>query len=122
MDKIANTLTMMGVSGKDALFFEDAYNCFPLTINPPVKKAMCDTMLNTIVMGKSFKQWFEHFIKEGTEIGVGLEYVNNAGLPTKRPYVMKDFDFDRMEKPTITLLLEMILQEYYKKENVLGTK
>jgi hypothetical protein len=122
MSKIKNTLKMMGVSGKDALFFEDAYDCFPLTINPSVKKAMRDTMLNTVVMGKTFKEWFEHFVKEGTKIGVGLEYVNNAGLPTKRPYSMKDFNFDIMEKPTITLLLEMILQEFYKKENVLGTK
>ena len=122
MNKIANTLKMMGVSGKDALFFEDAYNCFPLTINPSVRKAMCDTMLNTVVMGKTFKQWFEHFIKEGTKIGVGVEYTSNAGLPMKRPYSMKDFDFDRIEKPTITLLLEMILQEYYKKEKVLETK
>lgn len=122
MGKIANTLKMMGVSGKDALLFQDAYTLFPLTINSSVKKAMRDTILDTIVMDKSLKQWFEHFVKEGTRIGLGLGYVNNAGLPCKRPYSMKDFNFDIIEKPTITLLLEMILQEYYKKENVLGTK
>lgn len=111
---------MMGVSGMKAVFFADAFELFPLTINKEVKQGMIDTMLNTQVMDKTFRKWFEHFVHEGNKRGVVHCFEDTQGRPQSRPYTMKDFDFTRIERPNIMLLIEMVLQEYYKREKVMG--
>lgn len=110
---------MMGVSGMKAVFFADALQLFPLTINEEVKKGMIDTMLNTQVMDKTFREWFEYFVKKGNKLGAVYEFTDVYNQPHSRPYTMKDFDFARIEKPNIMLLIEMVLQEYYTKEKVM---
>lgn len=105
MEKIKNTLVMMGVSMKDAFFFVDALKLYPLTINQEVKKSMINTMLNTKVMDKTFRQWFEHFIKTSTKHGVFNHYTNEFGGDSSRPYKMSDFDLSRIEKPNMMLLI-----------------
>lgn len=111
---------MMGVSSKDAFLFMDAYNLFPLTISQEVKLSMIKTILNTVIMEKTLKQWFEHFVKEGNKKGVKFCY-NTTGNPAldylyTRPYNMDDFNFDRIERPNVNILIELILQNFYKKE------
>ena len=117
MDKEGNTLVMMGVPKRCALDFQDAYNCIHLTISPQVKKSYTDTMLGTIVMDKTFKEWFEFFIEKGNALGVVYDVFNaNNGNMEKKLYKMKDFDLTRFEKSNMCTLLEMVLQEFYKKE------
>ena len=118
-NKIINTLKMMGVSGMKAVFFADALQLFPLTINKEVRQGMIDTILNTKVMDKTFREWFEHFVKEGNKRGVVYEFTDIYNQPQSCPYTMKDFDFARIEKPSIMVLIEMVLQEYYTKEKVM---
>ena len=63
-EKYINTLKMMGVSGKDSLFFVDSMNSYHLCINPKVKEKLLDIISNTIVQGKTFKEWFYYFLKK----------------------------------------------------------
>ena len=119
-DKVRNTLKMMGVSSKDALFFVDALELYPLTINPTVKQAMIDIILNTKVMDKTFRQWFELFVKESKNSGVRFEFIDVNLKSSSRPYKITDFDLTRIEKPNVMILLDLILQMYYRKEKILG--
>jgi len=116
LKKIQNTLVMMGISGMNAILFVDALRCYHLTINQEVKKSMITTMLNTKVMDKTFRQWFEHFVKNAHKQGASFHYVNEFGESVSRQYKMSDFDMDRIEKPNMVLLIKMVLQEYYKKK------
>ena len=111
---------MMGVSSKDALFFVDALEMYPLTINPTVKQSMINTILNTKVMDKSFRQWFELFVKETKKRGVQIQLTDKNGNPYSRPYKITDFDLTRIEKPNVMILLDLVLQRYYRQEKVLG--
>ena len=122
MNKIGNTLKMMGVSGKDALLFEDAHKCYHLTVGVATKTAYRNQMLNTVIMGKTIKQWFEHYIKISQKMGIQKE----SSLPHENQftakdfyYTIKDFDFDMIEISNVNILLDLIVQEYYRKEKII---
>jgi hypothetical protein len=113
-----NTLKMMGVKGLALVEFKDALSLYPLTINQEVKQGMINKILGTVVMEKTLKQWFEFFVKEGNKSGISYCFLNEDNQPINRPYRMQDFDFSRIEKPNVKILIELILEEYYKKELV----
>lgn len=64
MTKYGNTLKMLGVSGKDAIFFDDALNSYHLTISDKVKEAYLKTMMTTVIKGKTLEEWIRSFEKE----------------------------------------------------------
>ena len=115
MEKYRNTLVMMGVSRPNALFFVDAMDNFSLTVSQEVKKSMIDTMLNTKVMDKTFSEWFKYFIEITSKNNVFYHFINENNQEVSQPYKLSDFDLNRIEKPTIIILFDLILQEYYKK-------
>jgi hypothetical protein len=121
MNKIGNTLKMMGVSGRDAMFFEDAHRCYHLTVSATVKGAHRNQMLNTVIMDKTVRQWFEYYIKLSKKMGIKDETAPSNGNPfqTSQFFTVKDFDLNRVELNSINILLELVLQEFYKREKII---
>jgi len=116
-DKYYNTLKMMGVSAMGSLFFADALNLMHITINQEVKKSQRAIILNTVIMGKPFKEWYIHFV------GIGIKNKQqyfNAESETSELFSKKAIEFDKTESYHFKTLLELVLQEYYKRERVLG--
>ena len=101
MEKYANTLKMMGVPLRDCVEFSDAINNYHKTVSQNVKKSQLTTMLNTVVMDKTFKEWFIHL----------------AGDDCSNIDFTDTFQF---HSGNIHTLFEMVLQIFYKKEKVLG--
>lgn len=100
MDKYGNTLKMMGVSFKDALFFSDNLKIYHLTINPSIKAKIKSDMLNQLIMDKTISEWFIYY-----------------GKQTDTNY---KFNPDNIEADSIKGLIELIVQEFYKKEKIIG--
>lgn len=101
MDKYANSLKMMGVSSKDALFFSDALTTYHLTISPSVRKANRDLMLSTVIMGKTVKEWF-------------IKLDNEAPKPPfwePQPTPIINM-MDDIQSYQFKLLLEILFQKY----------
>lgn len=116
-NKIYNTLVMMGVSKMKALFFTDAYECINRTINKAVQKAQIEQIMNTIIMDKTMKEWYDYFVDQAIDSKMTDE---ETGL--RLAYVKKDLDLDNVSKIQVDCLLELILQEFYKKEYNLNSK
>ncbi len=108
MNKYFNTLKMMGASSIDALTFSDALETMHLTVNQEVKQKLRDSILNTVVMEKSFKEWFKFFVQEGNDC-----LVQKGELPISEEEV--NLSLENIQKPQVTALLELVLQEYYEK-------
>lgn len=110
MDKIANTLKMMGVSAMKAVFAADALSSMKNIINKDVEKAYRNIFLDTVVMDKTLREWAKHFHKYAKNNNIGESFeINN-------------FNSESLNQSHLIALLNLVLQEYYKKENVLGTK
>lgn len=101
MDKYGNTLKMMGVSSKDALFFSDALTTYHLTISPSVRKANRDLMLGTVIMGKTVKEWL---IKLDDEAPKPPHWE-----PQPTPIVEM---LDDIQSHQFKLLIEILFQKY----------
>jgi len=110
MNKYANTLKMMGVSGKDALFFSDALETYHLTISPSVKKANRDVLLNTVIMGKTVRDWFIKFDKEAPK----------PPFWEPQPKPITEY-IDDIQAYQYKVLIEVLLQKFYK-ENLVESK
>ncbi len=89
MQKYGNTLKMMGVSSKDALFFQDA--CYTLRhhISLTTRQNARETILNTKVMDKTIKEWFIDLTHD------------------------KNYPFDNIEFINVVAVIELVLQKYY---------
>ena len=112
MNKVTNTLKMMGVPAMKALFFADNLKCFHLTIGQDLKEKMRNEMLDTVVMDKTFREWFEYFAKDAIKKRATFLDINGM----KIPYELKDIKPNNLDASNIHALLELVLQEFYKKE------
>jgi len=107
MGKYANTLKMMGVDGKNALLFEDSLNSIHLCINPTVKKYYQDTILETVVMGKSIREYYTDIIKDANRRATRDTFGNIQTYDTKID--------DTFGKSETIALIEILTQRYYQK-------
>ena len=107
MGKYANTLKMMGTDSKQAFLFEDAMECIHLTINPTVRQKHQETILGTIVMGKTLRQHHTDIVKQANR----KKLRDVFGKIIKYDDVITK-DFGRNE--TI-ILIEILLEQYYQK-------
>ena len=108
--KMQNTLVMMGVHRMKAVFVDDALKSMRNIVNKDVEAAYRKIVLDTEVMGKTFKQWFEHFKKQAST----MSYTNEMGI--RIPFRPSEFDVNKAELHNLLALVNLVLQEYYKKE------
>jgi len=107
---LQNTLKMMGVKPIKALFVDDALQSMRNIINKEAKAYYRNVILDTEVMGKTFRKWFEHFKKQASK----MSYTDEMGV--RIPYKPSDFNVDTAESYNLLALVDLVLQEYYKKE------
>ncbi len=106
-NKEYNTLKMMGVSGRDALVFVDSLKSMRNLVGKETTKYYRNNILNTVAVGKTFREWYQHFLKAADKNR------HSKGLPE---FFTKNFDIDDTGISHLKALLELVMQEYYKKE------
>lgn len=97
MNKYGNTVKMMGASPRVSLEFADACHVLGTYINQELKTKARRTILGTVVMGKTMRDWLKHF--------AGKE--------------LKEFNLSRLEMNNVDSLVNLVCQEYYRREKVL---
>ena len=108
--KMQNTLVMMGVNRMKAVFVDDALKSMRNIISKKAEAAYRNVVLDTEVMGKTFRQWFEHFKKKAST----MSYVDEMGI--SRPFKPSGFDVEKAELHNLLALVDLVLQEYYRRE------
>jgi ABC-type transport system involved in Fe-S cluster assembly fused permease/ATPase subunit len=95
MNKIFNTLKFIGCNGMDAVIFQDSLETYHLTISPSVKQKHLNTMLDTIIGKKSFRNHYIDILKESDDFN---------GEHT--------FTIENTSANNIKTVLNMIFQDY----------
>jgi hypothetical protein len=99
-ETVAKTLKMMGVKGMKIVFVKDAFLSMRNCINQKVLQAYRNEILSTVVMDKTLREWYKHFIKTNPE--------------------SRTFNIDDCDLSHLYTLVELVLQVYYKKEFGIG--
>lgn len=111
-NKIMNTLVMMGVKPVLAMFAQDAIRSMRNIVSKEAESYYRNTVLNTVVMDKTFRQWYAQFQNEA--IKRELVFKMSNGEPSS--FQPKDFNIDEAGVSHLNALISLVLQEYYKKE------
>lgn len=111
--KYINTLKMMGVSYKDSLFFVDSMSTYHLCINPVVKTKLLETISNTIIQGKTFKEWFYYFLKKYPLYENRFDEITKSYRDMPINIETISFDIKTISLANILSNFDLILNEYY---------
>ena len=106
MEKYANTLKMMGTDSHQAFLFKDAMECIHLTINPTVRQKHQETILGTIVMGKTLRQHHTDIVDKANKKRLKDIFGNTIKY--------KDIIHEQFGKNETIILIDILLQNYYQ--------
>lgn len=117
MCKILNTVKLLGVEGRKAVEFADAYNSLSITHNPKIKQNYLKVLLETPLMGKTLIEHHKDLVKKGAKIGLKSDKLNSFGVPKPIHYTdygLTIYNID-IQISSIEAMLNYVLQIYFEK-------